>query len=560
MFARLVGSGERLQRRRGNTGHRTRIAIDQREFHFDAKTGPRRRDEVNAHTMRVGEAGEPRRGASVREVYGQIPAPVVADGPPGAAAIAAGSQGAVAAGAAVLEQGGNAVDAALAAAFAAAVSEPVLTSLGGGGFCLMRDPGASPQMLDFFVDTPGRGHLNPHPHVDTVVVQFGTSAQQAFTVGWGSVAVPGCFAGYLDAHRRWGSLPLATIMEPAIVMARQGVALDEVQRSFLHLTSAVLTLTPSSEHVFAPALAGERFTNPAYADLLDALATGALTGPHDPAYVDPIVSAMTQHGGLVTREDLLTYAPQLRLPISTGRATAQVWTNPPPSFGGAIVMEALGRVAPTTSETILWPGVVEALLKATESGRTSDLNAGATQVARGTTHVSVIDRAGRVAALTTSTGSGSGTMVRGVAFNNMLGEEDLNPHGMHALPPGQRMGSMMAPMLVELADGTVIAAGSGGSERIRSALTGFLVRVIDLHESPGTAIGAPRVHPMPDQVQCEPGFSREVVAHMREGHPVQEWPSGDLYFGGIHAVSRAPDGSVHAIGDARRAGAVAVVR
>ncbi|MGI9197122.1 MAG: gamma-glutamyltransferase [Candidatus Nanopelagicales bacterium] len=495
---------------------------------------------------------------------GEIPAvvPGVARGGPGCAAVAGGSATTVDAAVAVLQAGGNAVDAALAAGFASAVGEPTLSSLGGGGFLLVADPGQDPVVLDFFVDVPGLGGTPREPHIDTLRVTYGSDAQQTFHVGWGTVATPGCFTGYLDAHRRWGRLPLADICAPAIRAAREGVHLDAVQIEFIEVIGAILQLTSASDELYAAPRAGQPFRNPAYADLLEGIARGDIADPADPPFGEALVEAMSANGGLVTMQDLRSYAPVLRRPIrarrGSGDTAADIWTNPPPSFGGSIILEALGCTPPHRDAASLWPALVAEIRAATRRRRQHDLDAGRTQVIRGTTHVSIVDADGRVAALSVSNGSGSGTVVQGVSLNNMLGEEDLNPAGLHALPPGTRMGSMMAPTMVRTAEGAILAAGTGGSERIRSAISGVIARCLDLGYAVPDAIAAPRVHPGEGLLDLEPGLAEEVLWALR-AEPVREWAQPDLYFGGVHAVRRAPDGSVEAIGDVRRGGAVAVI-
>jgi len=171
-----------------------------------------------------------------------------------------------------------------------------------------------------------------------------------------------------------------------------------------------------------------------------------------------------------------------------------------------------------------------------------------------------MDRQGRVVALSLSNGSDSGTVVRGVALNNMLGESDLHPGGFHTLPAGSRLSSMMAPTLVAGQDGSLLALGTGGSERIRSAMTQVLLRTLDQGEDLASAIAAPRMHAGGDLLDIEPGFPESILGRMREGHPrVREWPSADLFFGGVHAVERDADGRVTAAADLRRGGAVAIV-
>ncbi len=484
---------------------------------------------------------------SVRGVTGEIA--VAASGPPGSGAVAAGSALTRDAAAQMLRIGGSAIDAVVAGAFAATVAEPTLASLGGGGFCLAAAPGEAPRVTDFFVDMPGHGHPAAQPEPMTnLSVTFGSGTQQEFHVGWSSVAVPGTLAGLLDLHAAGGRLPLAEVVAPARLAAHDGVMLDAVQVDFIRVIGPILQLTPASAALFAPPLEGKPFRNPAYADMLDLLAAG-----EDPrvAFAEPVAREIGVHGGLVTIEDLGSYAVAHRAPVRARRGDAWIWTNPPPAFGGAIVLECLGLV-PASGDA--WRDLPEALRRATQRHRSG------AQVPRGTTHLSVLDAQGSVAALSLSNGSGSGTVAAGVALNNMLGEADLHPGGFHSLLPGDRLSSMMAPTLVAREDGSLLALGTGGSERIRSALTQVLLRTLDAGDDLASAIAAPRLHASEDIIDVEPGFPADLVAWMAKGHsPLREWPSADLFFGGVHAVARDPDGRVTAAADLRRGGAVAVV-
>lgn len=483
----------------------------------------------------------------MRGVSGEIA--VAASGPPGSGAVAAGSSGTRDAAAHMLRLGGSAIDAVVAGAFAATVAEPTLASLGGGGFCLTAAPGHSPRVTDFFVDMPGLGDPAAHPEpMANLSVTFGSGTQQEFHVGWSSVAVPGTLTGLLDLHARGGRLPLSEVIAPALRAARNGILLDAVQVDFIRVIGQILRLTPASAALFSPPLEGQPFRNHSYADMLDQLAAGEAAAT---AFADPVARDISAHGGLVTREDLRSYAVAERVPVHARRGQSWIWTNPPPAFGGAIVLESLGLI-PATGDP--WPEVPHALRRATARHRSG------AQVPRGTTHLSVLDGDGHVAALSLSNGSGSGTVASGVALNNMLGEADLHPGGFHSLAAGERLSSMMAPTLVASDDGSLLALGTGGSERIRSALTQVLLRRVDLGENLASAIGAPRLHASEDLIDIEPGFPAELMARMAKGHsPVREWPSADLYFGGVHAVSRDPDGRVTAAADLRRGGAVAVV-
>lgn len=497
------------------------------------------------------------------------PAHVV--GPPGSGAVAGGSREVVAAAMATLGAGGSAVDAALSGAFAAAMAEPALASLGGGGFLLSAAADAGPEVLDFFVDVPGIGSGPRAVRLETVVVDFArtgsaaSSSQQVFHGGWGAVAVPGCLSGYLAAHQRGGRLPLAQVVAPAIALARTGVELSAGQRTFLHLVADLLDLTADSRRLFAQAQATGHYANARYAALLSDIGAGRVTGLPDHEFGDALLAASMAGGGALTRADLAAYRPVLRTPLDLVRADARIWTNPPPSVGGSIVVDALARLSGSGGRAgrADWALVAAALADATMAQR------GAGQVPTGTTHVSVVDGDGGFAAITASNGSGSGTVVPewGVPLNNMLGEEDLRPADGSALPPGRRMGSMMAPTLLELPDGSRTVLGTGGSERIRSALLAVLVRMVDEGRSLAEAVAAPRVHVTgTGPVHVEPGLPADDLASLsglsaRRGWAgVEPWPAPNLFFGGVHAVRRGADGSVEAVGDARRTGSVGVVR
>ena len=488
-------------------------------------------------------------------------------GPRGSAAAAGGSPEAVAAALQVLRSGGSAVDGALAAAFAAVMSEPALTSIGGGGFCLSAEPGGQPELLDFFVDVPGLGGAAVVPQVSTVVVDFARtgsaagSSEQVFHGGWGTVAVPGCLVGYLTAHARHGRLPLADVVAPAIRLAREGVDLAAGQRTFLHLVADLLDLTEDSRALYAEAAATGHYANAGYAHLLEECAAGRVTGLVDHSLGDALLEASEAGGGLLTRADLGSYRAQVRQPLTVDHGSARVWTNPPPSVGGAIVAGALARLT-RAAERLDWSTVADALVASTVERR------GPGQVPTGTTHISVVDARGGLAAITTSNGSGSGTVIPGwgVALNNMLGEEDLAPVDGSHLPAGARMGSMMAPTLVDLPDGSRVVLGTGGSERIRSALLGVIVRLVDERRSLADAVAAPRLHANGSgPVHVEPGFddgdlrSLRTLARERGWPDVEEWPQPSLFFGGVHAVRLGDDGTVEAVGDHRRTGSVGVV-
>ena len=475
--------------------------------------------------------------------------------------MAAGDRQTVDAAVQVLRAGGNAVDAAIGAGFAAAVAEPGLTSLGGGGFLLVRTPDNHTELLDLFVVAPGRGlsASDLSPHFSPVTVDF-SGALQVFHAGYGSVAVPGVLSGYLAAHRRWGLLPLTEVVAPASTLASRGAALSASQATVLALLRDILSLTPDAAAVFltdgVPPPAGGRLRNPVYAQFLDELGPLDPSGWHELVQVADLIDHMREHDGLLTLSDLEHYEAQSREPHGTNYRAARLTTNPPPSFGGSIVCRALTELdhrsgdAPPTATAL-----VEALHHATEAQKS-----GGPTSTTGTTHVSVIDADGLIVSMTTSNGSCSGVLVpgTGVQLNNMMGESDLHPDGFHGAEPGTRVASMMAPSLLDLADGSVVALGSGGSERIRSALLQTVVRLVH-GSSLADAVGDPRVHFDGDTVQLEPGVSSTVAREMAALAPVHQWSQSSVYFGGVNAVQRHPDGHLEATGDFRRDGSGQVI-
>jgi gamma-glutamyltranspeptidase/glutathione hydrolase len=437
-------------------------------------------------------------------------------------AVAAGSPGTVEVALEILSQGGNAVDAAVGAAFAMPVTEPGLASLGGGGFMMLRTPDGHTRVIDFFAAVPAARDAP----MELVTVEF-AGARQDFAVGPGSVAVPGMLPGLLHAHERYGRLPRQEVLRAARRVVGRGAEMTPAQGLVMQLIAAVLTLTPESAAVYAPSgevlRAGQTLRNPAYARFLDELLDGRDTLPAlAPLHAD----------------ELAAYCVYEREPLRVELPGGTVITNPPPSLGGSIIAHALADLAlePTALD------LLTALRDATEHNK-----ARAPVSVRGTTHISVTDGEQTVA-MTVSNGSCSGVMLpgTGIQLNNMMGESDLHPEGQN-LQVGARIRSMMAPSLVER-DGVVTALGSGGSERIRSALTRVisqLVRGADLQ----SAIDAPRVHLDNDGVvQLEPGFPADEVADLPL--PVSHWHDRDFYFGGVHAVSS--DGIAAA--DARRGG------
>ncbi|RMG58638.1 MAG: Gamma-glutamyltranspeptidase [Gammaproteobacteria bacterium] len=513
-------------------------------------------------------------------------------------AVAAGHRLTADAATEVLAAGGNAFDALISALWTACVVEPVLCSPGGGGFLMARPEGRQAAVLDFFVQTPRRRRPVDELDFHEVIADFGTD-QQAFHIGLGSIATPGFVRGLFEMQRRLGSMPMRELVAPAVQHAREGVALDALQAYIFSIVAPIYLATDEARAVFeSPSRpghtlqAGEILRQPELAETLEIL---AIEGD-DLFYRGEIAALIEQQclegGGQIGREDLARYETAERGALRAGMGDHALWTNPPPSSGGILIAFALRLLDSLPDGWLPASGPRRAvriarLLDITNKARiehhvdvpTADVQEeyalldpqliaryreellGAPQAMRGTTHVSVVDGQGNLAAATVSNGEGCGHLVpgTGIMLNNMLGEEDLNPHGFHRWQPDRRMTSMMAPGILRLASGAEVVLGSGGSNRIRSALLQVILHLADGADLQA-AVDAPRLHVEGQQLSIEGGFDADSIEALQAAWPEHVlWQERNLFFGGVHAVMREPGGGLVAVGDPRRAGEARVV-
>ena len=509
--------------------------------------------------------------------------------------VAAGAQSTAEAAAEVLDRGGNAVDAAVAACFATSAGEPALTSLAAGGFMVHRDAlTGEATLLDFFANAPQLSKAAlPGAHFYAVDLDFGPTKQQ-FHIGRAAAAVPGALPGLCSAHARWGRLALREVAAPACRMLREGVVLGPFQAYALKLIRPIVTREAGCRELFAPGgvplAATDRFRLPALADLLEQLAAGHPGTEYErlvwPAIIDEFG---TDRGGLLTRADLRDYRVETRQPLALPYRGFQLLTNGPPSAGGAMIAVMLdvlagidlGRLTRGSREHVL--RLAQAMLVADEAraaGRDllfdlpchrahfaalgDSLRSAPTVAApSSTTHVSVLDADGHAAAVTFSHGEGNGHLMpgTGIVMNNLMGEADLFPQGFDQARAGARLSSMMAPTIVLEPDGAIAVLGTGGANRIRTAITQVVSQLCDHGASPEAAVNAPRVH-------FEAGVLSAEVCDMVGGGSLLDtlgateivrFADRSLFFGGVHLVRRRANGDLEGAGDPRRGGACIVV-
>jgi len=496
--------------------------------------------------------------------------------------VAAGHPLTAEAGAEVLRGGGNAVDAAVAAVLASFAVESPLTGFGAGGF-MMVSRGDETVLIDFFVAAPGKDGIERGVELAAVPVHFDEETVQTFYVGPASCGVPGTAAGLELALRRFGTAPLLDLVGAGVRLAREGAPINAEQGYILDILWPIHERLPETRNLYAPEGRplgeGDVFC---FAELADALERFGAEGA-EPFYRGEVAAALSgyvaEHGGTLGPSDLAAYEAIERKPIHAPFRGAEVLTNPPPSSGGILIAYSLGLLERLGESS--GPEQLVAAMDAANRARGEefaeglygkglegflldpqrlDLRAG--DLLGSTTHISVLDADGMCASVTCSNGSGSGVLVpgTGVILNNMLGEEDLNPLGFHAIAPGRRVPSMMAPTVVRRDGEIELGLGSAGSNRIRSAIVQTVVRAVEQGMSAGEAVRAPRLHFEQGIVQAEPGVDEGALARIEtRGIRVLRRPRINLFFGGVQAVARdRATGAMSGGGDPRRGGSVAV--
>lgn len=490
--------------------------------------------------------------------------------------VAAGHPTSAEAGASILREGGNAVDAALAAMLTSFTAEPLLTGPGAGGYMLVAGADTDPVLLDFFVSAPGVGGDGAiRAELVPVEVSFG-DAVQIFNVGPASVGAWGNPAGICAAAQRWGTVPLAEIATRASVVARAGVPLNAPQAYVFEILADILTSTPEGTAVFAPdghlLREGDAFRSDELADAIERLGSDGAAPFYTGDIAETVVSYLADRGGVLTFEDLAAYVAVPREPVRVGYRGREVATNPPPSAGGVLIAIALGLLDrdedPPGCSGPSADRLVE-VMEEVQAGRTPEFVSGLDRPGAGerllaerlgsTTHVSVLDENGLACAVTCTNGEGCGIVVPGTGVhpNNIMGEEDLNPLGFHTFAPGRRMPSMMAPTVVRGPSGVELVVGSAGSNRIRSAILQTIVGVVDRGLRAQEAVVAPRLHFENGVVYTEPGI--DVDALRRAGRTLAPFRARNLFFGGVQAVECHPvTREVSGAGDPRRGGAAVI--
>jgi gamma-glutamyltranspeptidase/glutathione hydrolase len=456
--------------------------------------------------------------------------------------IAAGHPATTRAGLEVLEEGGTAADAAVAASFASCVAETVMTGLAGGGHAIWFEGRTGEVcLLDFFVTVPGLDSWHAVSALEDIGIPFGNEIVH-YQVGIASCAVPGVPAGLNQLWRRHGRLPWVRLVEPALDLARKGVEMPPAHAACLAMLAPVMTLREGAR-IYAPdgelLHSGSRLQQPGLAKALELIRDEGASTFYAGSIAAALLALMNERGGSVTADDLQAYEPRWLDPTEATYLGRRVLTR-----GGLSNLVTTLNALPTfrgmgaAERAVTLAGVLEALPYAGRGEPIGD-----------TTNLVTADRDGNACVLTTSLGLGSGDFIPGldIHLNSMLGEVDLQ---VEPLVPGKRMESMMSPTLLLDGDGLELAAGAAGGTRLRPALAQVLSGILDEGFALQAAVDRPRLHSAGEIVRIEPGFEEEALTALEgAGYDVRRFSTIHHYFGGVSLIGRSG-----AAADPRRSG------
>ena len=443
----------------------------------------------------------------------------------------------------ILKDGGNSFDAAIAGVFVSFVAEFLYTSPAGGGALLACQKNKAPVLFDFFVESPAVKGKSVGDF-QKIIADFGDT-KQSFHIGMGSVGVPGVLPGLITIHKKLGSLPFSVLVEQAVFLAKKGAKVSKNQE---YLTSVLAPVVANSEKIKKLFLKdgkllkyGDRFYNPEMGSFLE----NFLYEKPESFYkneVCPLFFSSFSSGKIIGIEDLLSYKVKERSPLVRGYRGYDIFTNPPPSTGGKMILAGLKTLE--KKKKIGPEEIEEALVSAKLVNKRASSSVGST------THLSVIDKSKNVASVTTTNGVGAGKLIgnTGIMPNNMLGEEHLNPLGFHAWPKKQRIPSNIAPTVVFKDGEPVVAVGSAGSSRIISAIICVLANLINNKMSIQESIISPRLHIEDGVLHHEP-FEKRKGLYGFKSKNIVSWKEKNMYFGGVNAA-----GIMSSFGDDRRSG------
>lgn len=462
----------------------------------------------------------------------------------------------------ILDNGGNAIDAAIAAYLTMFISEPAMASAGACGFAAVHTANGENKILDFFSQTPGSKNLSQDPDFYPVNIQFEDDSEE-FHIGLASATVPGAIAGIHALHDRYGTIPLKELYYPAIQKCREGVALDKFQAYDIFLLTNILNQDSQGRKVF---FENEKIKKEndiirmdKAADFLDFLSLEGSDAFYKGEIARSICQDCEERGGYLRRSDFENYKVHIHDPLLINWDSYTIGIPGFPSIGSYGLSLYFGltqkkswsdaKALKFTAETIRNKNkvlkVLTELYPETPISWHDQLFA-----SKGTSHFSIIDNLGNAIALTSSIGEGCGYFIPGTQMhlNNMLGETYLLDGGAHSWQPNVRLNSMMCPTLVFKDKELFMVSGSGGASRIPVAITQVIKNIIihDMHLTEATE--ASRIHYQDGFLHIESGYMHPVD---ESAYNIKRWNSKSLFFGGVNSVAKLGN-HIEAAADQRR--------
>lgn len=486
---------------------------------------------------------------------------------------------------AVLEQGGNAVDAAIAAQFVLAVTLPEAGNIGGGGFMLIHKDGKG-DFIDYRETAPSAAHR------DMYLDEQGQVIENKSIYGIHASGVPGSVAGMWLAHKKHGTLPWKALVQPAVTLAEQGFVVPEklaqlIEGYIAHLNNKNINVNFAS--YFATATAGALFKQPELAATLKRIRDEGQDGFYQGETAAIIAKFMHQHGGIINQDDLKRYRAKSRTPIKANWNGYQVLTSPPPSSGGIAILQWLKMYElkkPTPAQQHNSVGYVHLLAEIGKRvfadraeylgdpdfyqvptakllaenylknrSNSIDLKAISTtenikpglKESEQTTHFSIVDNMGNAVANTTTInlGFGSGVVVEGAGFilNDEMDDFSAKPGVMNVfgaiggkaneIQPHKRMLSSMTPTILLSNNQVKMVTGSPGGTTIISSVYQSILNAIEFNMSADDVVNSPRFHHQlwPKNVirahaGLEPSVKQQLI---KMGYTVDERHFGDMH-------------------------------
>ena len=480
-------------------------------------------------------------------------------------AVACGNPDAAQAGVDVLEAGGNAIDAAVAAAFAMGVVEPLDSGLGAGGFMTLHHVGTgTTTCLDFMGTAPASARYELYQSVDPLGDYTIRVKDRSNEEGHRSVAVPGAAAGLCEALERFGTLDRRAVMAPAIRLASEGFTVAAKAALRMERTEAMLDLTEECRRVLKKPdgslfRAGDRMAMPDYGRSLAALAEHGPAVFHSGVLAAGIVADMAANGGFLTAADLAGYRVVERRPATGAYRGLRIATMSAPSSGGLVAaglaaLESQGM--PATAEARA-EALARAMLAMFEQRRTGLGDPAFVPVAgesSETTSLCAIDAAGNAACITFSNNNHSGVVVpgTGILLNNQMRLFHAWQGSPNSVQPGKRPASSMMPSLVFDGGRVAMAIGASGATRIVTAIMQILFHHLGRGVPLEQAVREPRLHAEEDTLMADADY-RDVAEPLakRLGLRFAASPGRDPSMASVQSIAVDAEGMAVAVGDPR---------